>query len=165
VNYIVNASTLIIGIGNEFRSDDCAGVAVARVLRQMHLPGVNVIEQSGEGTVLMEAMTGADAVYLVDAVSSGARAGTVHRIHAHSEPFPRSFHCYSTHAFGVAQAVNLARTMNILPARFIFIGIEGKNFEQGEHLSSETSSAIQKVTALLSSEILSLANNNSELML
>ena len=155
---------MVIGIGNEFRSDDYAGLAVARTLRLMRIPGVSVVEQFGEGTALIDALSGVDVVYLVDAVSSGARAGTIHRIDVDREFLPSSFRFFSTHAFGVAQAVNLARTMNIAPAKFIFFGIEGKNFARGENMSSETSSAIQKVITLLSNEILSTANNNLEQM-
>jgi hydrogenase maturation protease len=126
----------------------------------MGIPGVMVIEQPGEGTALMEAIRCADNVYLVDAVSSGARAGTVHRIDFDRESLPKSFQLFSTHAFGVAQAVKLARTMNMLPAKFILFGIEGKNFEPGKNLSSEISSAIQKVISLLTDEILSTASGN-----
>ena len=68
----LRSSILVIGIGNEFRSDDGAGIVVARAIEGKKLPGVTVIEQSGEGAALMDILNEADNVYLVDAVSSGS---------------------------------------------------------------------------------------------
>jgi hydrogenase maturation protease len=68
---------LVIGVGNEYRRDDAVGLIVARRLRELSPRNVTVIEESGEGTNLMESWTGADMVILIDAASSGARPGTI----------------------------------------------------------------------------------------
>lgn len=122
---------LVIGIGNEYRGDDSVGLRIARKLAAKSIPNVEVIEESGEGASLLEAWKGAQTVLLVDAVSSNAEPGAIHRFDAHAENIPRKFFHYSTHAFSVAEAVELARTMNQLPPRLIVFGIEGKNFQAG----------------------------------
>lgn len=66
---------LVIGIGNEFRSDDGVGILVARAIKQKNLSGVVVIEQSGEGAALMDAWSGAENVAVIDAVLSSGTVG------------------------------------------------------------------------------------------
>jgi hydrogenase maturation protease len=69
---------IVLGVGNPWRRDDGAGLAVARLLAGT--PGVEVLEREGEPASLIDAWDGADALWLVDAVSSGAVPGTLHRI-------------------------------------------------------------------------------------
>jgi hydrogenase maturation protease len=143
---------LIIGVGNEFRTDDGVGLVVARRLAGL-LPGVRVIELSGEGAALMEAWQHADRVFLVDAVSSGAAPGTIHRFDAAAQPIPTQFFSYSTHAFSVAEAIELARVLGDLPLHLIVYGIEGQAFESGVGLSASVEQAAQAVTAQILEQI------------
>lgn len=146
-------SVLCIGIGNEFRRDDGIGIEVARVLRTMKLPHVRVIEQTGEGAALMDAWAGAERVILVDAVLSGQIAGTIYRINAHEQKIPRDFFSYTTHAFSVAEAIEMARTLNQLPPVLLVYGIEGKDFSEGTGLSRVVEEAVQQVLEQIVGEI------------
>ncbi|MFN0086651.1 MAG: hydrogenase maturation protease [Blastocatellia bacterium] len=152
------SAIVIIGIGNEYRGDDAAGLAVARRVRgtESAPPGLIVIEASGEGAALMDAWNGADAVILIDAVMSGAAAGTIHRFDARARPVPAGFLHYSTHAFSVAEAIELARVLNRLPPRLLLYGIEGKSFETGIGLSEEVELAVGEAAARVISEIHSI---------
>ena len=132
---------LIVGIGNPFRSDDATGIALARLLRERVPPGVRVIEETGEGAALLDAWRDAPAVILVDAVRSGAPPGTLHRLDLREQEISREFFRFSTHAFGVVHAVELARTLHRLPGCLIFYGIEGEEFASGEGLSPEVARA------------------------
>jgi hydrogenase maturation protease len=106
---------LIIGIGNEYRGDDAAGLIVARRLRERLADSFTVLEQSGDGVALMEAWRGVETVIIIDAVMSGAEPGTIHRLDAKTQPLPKdAFRC-STHAFGVAEAIELSRAMGEFP--------------------------------------------------
>ncbi len=139
------SGTLVIGLGNDYRRDDAVGLAVARRLKDA-VPGhVRVLEQSGEGTALIESWKDADTVILIDAVYSGAAPGTLHRFDAHAQPIARKFFRYSTHAVGVAEAIELARALGQLPPRVIVYGVEGKAFEAGVGLSPEVEKAAQEV--------------------
>src|ERR1035438_6419832 len=122
---------VIIGVGNEYRSDNRAGIAVARRLRALFPTGVTILEESGEGTALMEAWQGAAWVMLVDAVRSGASPGTIHRLDARATSVPTGFFHYSTHAFSVAEAVELARSLDQLPPHLIVYGIAGEHSAPG----------------------------------
>lgn len=137
---------LIIGIGNEYRSDDAVGLLVARALQTRKLPRVSIQEATGEGTALLEAWRGRDAVILIDAVTSGAPAGTIHRLDARSSPLSPDLFALSTHAFSVAEAIELARALGNLPQRLVIYGVESQQFVAGMGLSPEVESAVQKAT-------------------
>jgi len=141
----LTSKILVIGVGNMFRSDDAAGYIVAHSLNARALPETTIIEESGEGAVLMESWKDVEAVVLVDAVSSGGKPGTVHRFDAHNDVIPSRFFRYSTHAFSVAEAVELARVMKRLPSKMIIYGIEGKNFQAGVGLSPEVQQSVPTV--------------------
>lgn len=80
----------IIGVGNAYRSDDAVGLWVARCLRSEIDDDVLIQEESGEGTALMEAWNGADAVILIDAAQSGGKLGTVYCFDVHEQAPPAS---------------------------------------------------------------------------
>jgi hydrogenase maturation protease len=144
---------VVIGVGNEYRSDDGAGIAVARRLRALFPAGVTILEESGEGAALMQAWQGASWVMLVDAVRSGAPPGTIHRLDARAAPLPMGFFHYSTHAFSVAEAVELARSLDELPAHLVVYGIEGADFAAGVELSPAVEQAVEAVVERLAEEV------------
>lgn len=145
--------TLVIGLGNDFRRDDGAGRVAARMIASAQVDGVRVIEASGEGAALMDAWRDAESVVLIDAVHSGAAPGTIHRLDARAQPIPSNFFHYSTHAFSVAEAVELARALDQLPPRLIVFGIEGKDFSSGEDLSPEVAAAVEEVARQVKGEL------------
>lgn len=149
----MGSGRLIIGIGNEFRGDDAAGLQVVRRLKATCGGSIDLVELSGEGASLIEAWRGADRVVLVDAVSSGSPAGTIHRLDLGAGPLPNPWRCYSTHAFGVAEAVEMARALGQLPASLVFFGIEGGNFAPGRGLSVEVERAIGELAQRILTEI------------
>jgi hydrogenase maturation protease len=119
---------LIIGIGNEYRGDDAVGLIVARRLKERLMDSVTVLEQGGDGASLMEAWRGAETVIVIDAVASGAAPGAIHRFDANTLPIPKNAFRCSTHAFGVAEAIELSRALGEFPRSLGGYGIEGKNF-------------------------------------
>ncbi|MBH0194702.1 MAG: hydrogenase maturation protease [Nitrospira sp.] len=98
----------IIGIGNLFRGDDAVGLLAARRLRQRLDSSVEVLEAEGDGLALLDLMEGADQVMLIDAVKSGGHPGTTVRLDLSKESrWGRLVPC-STHAIGIAEAIDLA---------------------------------------------------------
>ncbi|NJM17334.1 MAG: hydrogenase maturation protease [Richelia sp. RM2_1_2] len=140
-----NQKILLIGIGNKFSQDDAVGLVVAEKFRNQLPPEIKIIQASGEGVALMELWQDATTVYLFDAVMSGAEVGKIHRIDVQVQTVPAKFFNYSTHAFSVAEAVELARTLNQLPPKLIIYGVEGKNFAYGIGLSPEIEQATEDV--------------------
>jgi hydrogenase maturation protease len=142
---------MVIGVGNAWRGDDAAGLAVARRLRELAPNGMEVREHEGEATGLVEAWTGADHVVVVDAAASGAPAGTLWRFDAGARPLPARVLRSSTHAFGVPDAVELARALGRLPPRIEVCAIEGADFAAGAALTSAVAVAVEHLAQTLAS--------------
>jgi len=140
----VGRSIIIIGVGNPYRGDDGAGLAVARSLLERAHRGVVVLEQDGEPASLIAAWEGVDAVVLVDAVSSGSKPGTIHTLDAVKTPLDRDLFRHSIHAFGVAEAVELSRALGSLPRILWVYGIEGERFEMSEELGADVLAAVPR---------------------
>ncbi len=143
----------LIGIGNRFRHDDAAGLEVARLVGLARPSGVTILEQQGEPASLLEAWSAADEALLVDGVFSGAEPGTLHTFEVGEEPLPAELFRPSTHALGVAEAVELARELDRLPRRLAVYGIEGESFEVGEGLTPVVRLAVEQLVAELLEEL------------
>ena len=144
----------IIACGNRDRGDDGAGILVCERLRTL---GVSVEIQSGEAMALIESWNDADEVIVIDTVVTGARPGTVHLwdgaqlgLGTCSQP--------STHGFGIAEAIQLLRTLNCIPRRLRIYGIEGREFGCGSIPSRDITFAVDQVVE----EIRELAGVNAE---
>lgn len=137
---------LVIGIGNPDRGDDAAGVLVAR---KVH--GGRVIEWA-DCSVLMDLWDSHDDVIIVDAMNSGLPPGTVQRFDVLAEQLPaRAFP--SSHAFGVAETIELARSLGRLPDRLVVYGIEVADLELGMHLSEEVAEAVDRLALEIDAEL------------
>jgi hydrogenase maturation protease len=136
------SSLIVIGIGNAFRGDDAAGLAVARALGD----DPRVIVHEGEPIDLLDRWEGAGEVVVVDAARSGAAPGTIHRLDDLAAPVATGG---STHAFGLAETLALAHALGRAPARLTVIGIEGERFRAGDGLSPAVATAAAEVAAEL----------------
>ena len=149
---------VVIGVGNPLRHDDGVGPRVARELEALAPPGVEVRTHDGNGPGLMDAWQGASAAVVVDAVSSGAPAGTILRFDAGARPLPGHLRATcSTHGFGLDNAVELARALDRLPGRLIVIGVEGDDFSRGSGLSGAVEAAVERAVEAVMKEIGGLA--------
>lgn len=131
----------MVGVGDPLRGDDGAGPAVIEGLRARPLPGVGLATHWGEGASLMEAWKGCRQVILVDAMVTGAPPGTLRWFGPENLPESGTFP-YSTHRFGLAEALQLAAVLGELPEELAVLGIEGRAFDAGAGLSPEVSGAV-----------------------
>lgn len=143
---------LFIGVGNPDRGDDAVGVAVVQHLRAAAAPHCIVREGPRDALALIDTWRGYDRVFLCDAVVSGAAAGTIFRIAAHRKPLPAEIFRVSTHGFGVAEAVELGRSLHLLPPELILYGIEVMHLSRGAALSAAAKRAAKLVAAFILAE-------------
>ena len=144
---------VVIGVGNLTRGDDAIGRLVAQALATKYLPEIRVTEVEGEATQLLEAFAGAADVIVIDACRSDAPAGTIHRYDAAQTPIPADIACISSHGFGLAAALELARTFEQLPHRCIVLAVDGKDFTQGAPLSAQVAAQFDALMARIAQEI------------
>ena len=129
----------MIGVGNAWRRDDGAGAAVAEALGGLY---------TDDPSRLLDLWAGAEHAIVVDAAASGAPPGTIRCFDAAAGPLPAGV-ARSTHAFGVADAIELARTLGRLPARLEVYAIEGADFHAGAGLSSAVARAVNQMSRAL----------------
>jgi hydrogenase maturation protease len=145
----------IIGVGNRYRGDDGAGPAVLDRLAGRLPAGVDLVELAGEPTGLLTAWEGADAVWIVDAVASPAPPGTVHRVEVADRPLSGAIFgsVGSTHALGLADAVEIGRALGQLPALLVVYGIRGRDFAAGTELDPGVRTAVDTVADAVRAEV------------
>jgi hydrogenase maturation protease len=138
-------SVLIVAIGNSDRGDDGFGPAVASKLRGRTHSGVRILERSGDALALIEDWSSSPWVIILDAMAPITKPGRVHRIDLTRSPLPIGFSPRSSHAFGVAETVELARSLGRLPPCLLAYVAEGQRFETGTRLSPAVAAAVENV--------------------
>ena len=150
----------IIGVGSPF-GDDRLGWVVAQALRRSSV--VKAVE-SGRivisildrpGTLLLAHWQGADIVIVIDAVRSGAMPGTCFRFDAGMSAV--SGLPASSHGFGVAAALALARALGDLPSRLLVRGVEIDPSCSGFELSRPVACVLPAVVREIETQTLQLA--------
>ncbi len=156
------APVLVVGVGNPMRGDDAAGLQAVRLLRELVDPRrIAVCEQEGSPVGLIDLWEGARAALIIDAVSSGAPAGTIQRFDLAAGPPPVRLRGASTHALGPVEAVELGRTLGRLPPRVVLYGVEGASYEAGEELSEAVAAVIPQLARRVLEEARTLARPRS----
>ncbi len=149
---------LVIGCGNPDRGDDAAGILVARRLRER---GVGAREHSGDGLTLIDIWSQAEYVILVDTVVTGTPPGTIRGFLGADAVLVRSAST-SSHSFGVASALELARALDRLPGALKMYGIEGCAFEPGTEAQPAVLTAVERVANLVLAEVQRLESAEPE---
>lgn len=138
------AERVVVGVGNAMRGDDAAGLAVIDALEAAGCRR-RLVRSDGNPTRLLD--LGAADVVVVDAVAGGP-AGAVHRWDAIAAPLPAG-RLRSTHAVGLAAAVELGRALGTLPERLVVIGIAGGDFSLGSPMTPPVARAVAAVAGEL----------------
>jgi hydrogenase maturation protease len=126
---------LVVGIGNADRGDDAAGLLAVRRLRGLRIAGLS------DCTDLFDLWAEEEDVIVIDAMVTGAPVGTVRRFEVGAFTLPVGAFP-STHSFGLAETVELARALGKIPAKLTIFGIEAGRVGLGEGLSPEVDRAI-----------------------
>jgi hydrogenase maturation protease len=140
----------IIGCGNPNRSDDGAGVSVARRLMAHASPDVRVFDAGTAGMEVMFQARGSDALVIVDASDSGSEPGSIFRVPGEAlaqAPEPS----YSLHGFRWDHALHAGKKIfrEDFPHDVTVYLIERETLELGVGLSPRVAAAVDRVARLL----------------
>ena len=149
----MSGRVVVIGVGNAMRGDDGAGLAVARCVREHAPDAVDVRVCEEEPTRLLDALGDADAAFIVDAVSTGEAAGSVHRFDASTAAIPARALRSSTHALGIGETLELARALDRLPAQTVVFGVEGLDYTAHEGLTPAVADGVARAAAAVLEEV------------
>ena len=126
------------------RGDDAAGPTVLDRLRSTGPACMQLVESMGDVAQILDAWNGAERVVIVDAVISNRAPGTVHRIDGR-RGVPGAWRSPSSHLIGLAEAIELGRSLGTLPDEVTVFGIEASNVDAGAEVSPAVASAIDAV--------------------
>jgi hydrogenase maturation protease len=119
-----DGGVLVLGLGNVLLGDDGTGAAALdRLERDYEIPaGVRLVEGGTLGLSLLAEIAEAQHVILVDAVATGAPAGTLVRLDG-ADVIDAVRDRLSVHQVGVADLLNAARLIGRYPASVVLLGI------------------------------------------
>ncbi len=144
---------VVLGVGNLLLSDEGVGIHVVKELMEMDLPpGVSVVDGGTHGFGLLDFITDADRLIIIDAVKGGGEPGTVYTFKIDNLENHIGEIKLSVHQFGILEMLNLATLFGRVPETTV-IGIEPKSVDFGTELSYEVRSKIHKVIELVMEEL------------
>jgi hydrogenase maturation protease len=144
---------LILGVGNLLLSDEGVGVHVANQLMEMDLPAeVSVVEGGTGGFRLIDIITEADRLIVVDAVKGGGAPGCIYHFDIDEvRDCPYGFKT-SVHQIGILEVIKLSSLMGKKPYTTV-IGVEPKSLDMGMELSPEIKDKIPRMIQLILDEL------------
>jgi len=139
-------STVVLGLGNPLMGDDGLGLAVLDRLREeWDIPdAVELVDGGTWGMTLLPLIEDADRLVLIDAIRTGALAGTV--VAVEREHLPRYFaHKLSPHQIDLKEVLALAELRGTLPAETVAIGAEPGEVVLSTELTASLEEAVEPV--------------------
>lgn len=139
---------LVIGVGSPFGSDGL-GWEVVKILQEdsglSQKPGLKLRCLDRPGIQLLEVMQSSDNVILVDAVSIGQLPGSLVRLGL--EDIRAENSAMSTHNIGLAEALQLGRTLQRLPRQILLLGLETGGDLNWQYSQAELQTLVNAVRA------------------
>jgi hydrogenase maturation protease len=152
-NNVSQQKTVILGIGNVLLSDEGIGVHVANELMQRELPPeVSVVEGGTDGFRLLNVITEADRLIVVDAVKGGDEPGTIYRFDIKDVKNSPSGFKTSVHQIGILEVIDLSGLIGKTPHTTV-IGIEPKSLAMSMELTPEIMAKVPRVIELVLEEL------------
>lgn len=143
---------LIAGVGNELRQDDAFGVLLAQKLQQeASFPSsVKIMEIGSAGIHLVQQLFDKyDILILLDIVKWGGAAGTIHFKEIEVKDISqlptneKNEFLADMHYINPLKALMMAKAINVLPKKVIFLGCESEMHEEiGIGLSAAVDAAV-----------------------
>lgn len=137
---MTHGRVVVIGVGNDLRGDDGAGLAAARLVRAASPAGVEVVESAGDPAAIVEGWDGALLAIVLDAARGGAPPGTLARV----DRVPAGRAPGSSHGLGLADAWALGEALGRLPRRLAVLAVVGAAFELGTPVSAPVAAGVRE---------------------
>ena len=144
---------LVACLGNPDRGDDGVGAAVAEKLKNLLPAGASLVIRRGDMLSLIDDFAHCQALICVDAAAPIDAPGRIHRIDLTSEELTRELLSASTHGFGFAEAIELARALGQAPQDILVYAIEGACFDTGAALTPAVMGAAEETAQLVAVDV------------
>jgi hydrogenase maturation protease len=124
----------VIGVGSPFGNDSIGWEVIEKLVQQQSLMPllfnrVELIKADRPGINIIQAFKNAEFVILIDAFFDKDKPGTVLRLNKNQLVTAQP--SFSSHDFGVADAIQLAEKLNMLPEILLIfgLGIDGQQLD------------------------------------
>ncbi|MGO9483341.1 MAG: hydrogenase maturation protease [Rhodomicrobium sp.] len=148
---------LVACIGNPDRADDGIGALVAETLKKLLPAHASLILRRSDMLSLIDDFAGCSALVCVDGAAPAGSPGRIHRIDLASAELPRELLAASTHGFGLADAIELARALDCAPPTIVIYAIEGSCFDAGAPMTQAVQAAAEEAASLAAAEVARLS--------
>ncbi len=141
---------LLLGVGNRMRGDDGVGPAVADGVAELGIEGLEIGTETDPLGLLERLLrpAGHAHVVVVDATAPRGRPGRLHVVEVSDDPLAARSSPVGTHGLGLAQVVELARALDLLPPRLTVVGVEAMSWGLGQGLSDPVRDRLAVVVCL-----------------
>jgi hydrogenase maturation protease len=148
--------TLVLGLGNNLRGDDGAGSAVVAALSSMDLPtNVEILDGGTPGLETVLLLQGYERVFIVDAADMGLEPGQWRCFTPDTAELKSGEKKLqgTLHAAGLAEALVLARALDLLPPTLIIFGIQPQSLDWSQDLTEPLKAALPDLINAVVNEI------------
>ncbi|MGY2012092.1 hydrogenase maturation protease [Nocardia gipuzkoensis] len=143
---------VVIGVGNDYRSDDGVGSAVALQIEKLGIPGVLVSLSDGEPTTVVDIWADMDLAVVIDAVRcEPSIPGRVRR--SDIDLLQHTGTVSSSHTLGIQDALPLGRALGRVPGRIVVIAVDAASLDLGVGLSEPVAAAVPHAVETVITEL------------
>ncbi|MGY2124257.1 hydrogenase maturation protease [Nocardia gipuzkoensis] len=143
---------VVIGVGNDYRSDDGVGSAVALQIEKLGIPGVLVSLSDGEPTTIVDIWADMDLAVVIDAVRcEPSIPGRVRR--SDIDLLQHTGTVSSSHTLGIQDALPLGRALGRVPGRIVVIAVDAASLDLGVGLSEPVAAAVPHAVETVITEL------------
>ncbi|MCK5153943.1 MAG: hydrogenase maturation protease [Spirochaetales bacterium] len=144
-------------MGNPLRRDDGIGPEVIRLLTKDRTKknstyklssDIDLIDGGTDGLGLIEYLKDYKKVIIIDAVEMKLKPGTIKVFTPEEAVIKINSDALSTHGFGIAELIKLAKGLDINP-ELIIVGVQPEDISYGEGLSDSIEPVLNKLIKVI----------------
>lgn len=140
---MIDAETIVLGVGSPIMGDDGLGVAVVEALgeRWVESPELQFLDGGVWGMLVLPYIESANKLILVDAIRDGREPGTLIRLER--DEIPRHLRTkLSPHQIDLSEVLALAELRGTFPSETVALGIEPARVDVYEGLSEPVQATV-----------------------
>ena len=147
-------NTLVLSLGNPLRGDDGVGTAVLTLLAAYPIipPGVVLLDGGTPGLETVLLLEGYQKVIIIDAADMGLEPGAWRRFSSAKLAAQEANLTGTLHQAGLAEALELADALNMLPDEVIIFGVQPGEIGWEPGLSVGVETAVSEVCKAILAE-------------
>ena len=147
------AALTVIGVGSRLRGDDAIGPLLIDALSDQTHSQIELVDAGSDALGIIEYFQGRDHVIVVDGCQMGRDAGCIEEIDPTQIDLVIKDDPVSLHGLGLAEAIKMAESLQMLPEDLKIIGIEPESIQFNSSLSVPVQRALKKAVKIVHTEL------------